>query len=124
MRLYSMDSLIIEIYNIRNIESVNIYDIVSTSSSEVNLIPSLLVTYDGGKVINLCRNDKYFDIFVKKVIEVYNDEKNKILEDSLSDPFKLYKNIRIDERTKSILENGTIIEINELYKFYNEKKYY
>ena len=59
MRLYSMDSLIIEIYNIRNIESVNIYDIVSTSSSEVNLIPSLLVTYDGGKVIIMMKKTRY-----------------------------------------------------------------
>lgn len=124
MRLYSTDSLIIEIYNIRNIESINIYDIVSPGSSKLDVIPSMLVIYDGGKTINLCSRDKYFHMLVRKVTEVYNDEKNNVLEDSLSDPFKLRKSIEIDEHTKSILESGTLTNINSLYKFYNEKKNY
>ena len=72
MRLYGMDSIMIDIYNIRNIENINIYDIVSPGSSELDIIPSMLVIYDGGKTINLCSRDKYFDTFVRKVIEVYN----------------------------------------------------
>lgn len=124
MRLYGMDSIMIDIYNIRNIESINVYDIVSPGSSELDIIPSMLVIYDGGKTINLCSRDKYFDTFVRKVIEVYNDEKNDILEDSLTDPFRLRKSIQVDERTKTILENGNLTSTNDLYKFYSRKKKY
>lgn len=76
MRLYGMDNLMIDIYNIRNIEVVNIYDIMVPGTNKMDVIPSMLVIYDGGKTINLCSRDKYFNMLVRKVIEVYNDEKN------------------------------------------------
>lgn len=124
MRLYSMDNLVIDIYNIRNIEYINISDILIPNSSKMEVIPSLFINYDGGKTINLCSRDKYFDTFVRKVVEVYNDEKNNILEDNLTDPFRMRRTIQIDKHTKDILERGTLTEINDLYKFYSDKSKY
>ena len=124
MRLYGMDNLIIDIYNIRNIEVVNIYDIMVPGTNKMDVIPSMLVIYDGGKTINLCSRDKYFNLLVRKVIEVYKDEKNNVLEDSLTDPFRLRNGIKISDRTKSILESGTLTATNDLYKFYDGKKNY
>lgn len=124
MRLYGMDNLVIDIYNIRNIEVVDIYDIMVPGTNKMDVIPSMLVIYDSGKTINLCSRDKYFNLLVRKVIEVYNDEKNNIVEDSLTDPFRLRNSIKISERTKCILESGTLTDINGLYKFYDGKKNY
>jgi len=72
----------------------------------------------------LSSKDKYFDSFVKKVVEVYNDEKNNILEDSITDPFHLRTHIKIDENTKQILESGKLTNYNQIYEFYNEKESY
>lgn len=121
MRLYSMDPKLIEIYNIRNIESIKVWDLVLSANSKELVVPAILVIYDGGKNLNLSAQDEYFDVFVKKILEVYNDEKNNILEDSLTDPFRLQSKINCDEKSATILDNGSIYDINEVYKFYRDK---
>jgi len=92
------------------------------NSTKMEVIPAMLVIYEGGKTINLCSRDKYFDTFVKKVTQIYNDEKNNILEDSLTDPFRMRRKIEINEHTKNILESGTLTNINDFYKFYDNKE--
>lgn len=124
MRLYSMDPELVEIYNIRNIESVKVWDLVMNSSTKTLVIPAILVIYDGGKHKNLCAKDKYFDVFVKKVVEVYRDEKNNILEDNLTDPFKLHSRIECDSHSAAILDKDSIYDINDIYKFYRDKDSY
>ena len=106
MKIDIMDQLLIDIYNIRNLEYVNFWDLHGTSDSKILVIPAIMINYDGGKTLNLCAKDKYFDTFVRKVVEVYNDEKDNILEDSLTDPFRLRQSIKIDDRTKKILSSG------------------
>lgn len=124
MNIDAMPQQLIDIYNIRNLESIKFWDLHGTSDSKLLVIPAIMITYDGGKNINLCAKDKYFDDFVRKIVEVYNDEKNNILEDSLTDPFRMRQHIRIDERTKSILESGILNQINSIYSFYNGKDSY
>ncbi|MGN1370982.1 MAG: hypothetical protein ACI4XM_01695 [Candidatus Coprovivens sp.] len=124
MKFESMDEQLINIYNIRNLEFVNFWDLHGTENSKILVIPAIMITYDGGKTLNLCARDKYFDIYVKKVVEVYNDEKNNILEDSLTDPFRLRQRIRIDDRTKRILDSGVLEKINDIYSFYDGKDSY
>ncbi len=124
MRIYGMDELLIEIYNIRNIESISIYDMVLPKSSKMEVVPAIIVNYDSGKSLNLCSRDKGFDLLVRKVTEVYNDEKNNVLEDSLTDPFRMRSTIKIDERTKRILDSGLLLDVNNLYKFYCDKDGY
>lgn len=124
MQVNVMDKILIDIYNIRNIESVSITDLALNSSDKLLIISSLIVVYDGGKMLNLCAKDKYFDELVKKVVEVYNDEKDNILEDDLINPFQLHTQIEIDEHTKKILESGKLLNKNEIYKFYDKKDSY
>ena len=80
MKIDIMDQLLIDIYNIRNLEYVSFWDLHGTSDSKILVIPAIMINYDGGKTLNLCAKDKYFDTFVRKVVEVYNDEKDNILE--------------------------------------------
>ena len=124
MKIDVMDQLLIEIYNIRNLEYVNFWDLHGTSDSKILVIPAIMINYDGGKTLNLCAKDKYFDTYVKKVVEVYNDEKNNVLEDSLTDPFRMRQAIKIDDRTKKILDSGILQEINQIYSFYEGKEKY
>lgn len=121
MQIYGMDPELVSIYNIRNLESVRIWDFESLTSSQRLIVPAILITYDGGKTLNLCAKDKHFNIYVKKVAQVYNDEKNNILEDALSDPFRLHSSIIIDDFTRKILESRELEQINDIYSFYNNK---
>lgn len=124
MKIDIMDQLLIDIYNIRNLEYVSFWDLHGTSDSKILVIPAIMINYDGGKTLNLCAKDKYFDTFVRKVVEVYNDEKDNILEDSLTDPFRLRQSIKIDDRTKKILSSGVLEDINRVYSFYEGKEGY
>lgn len=126
MQIYGMDDTLIEIYNIKDITSIKLWDRMLNSYNENKMIivPGLIVTYNGGKMLNICADEKYFYEFVKKVREVYNDEKDNILEDSLTDPFRLRTNIDIDERTKKILESGELQNINPIYEYYDDKYSY
>ena len=126
MQIYGMEKTLIDIQNIRNITSIILNDFLysDNKSEKMELIPILSVYYNGGQSIVLTSRDKYFDTFVKKVTEVYNDEKNNIIEDSLTDPFKLRSHIVIDEHTKEVLEKGTLTNINDIYKDYSNKYSY
>ncbi len=124
MQVIGMDSRLIEINNIRNLTSVKLFDLTLNASSGLLVVPSLMITYDGGKTLNLCAKDDYFNEYVRKVIEVYKDEKDNILEDSLSDPFRLVSRIDIDERTKKILESGELSERDKIAAFYGGKDSY
>ena len=59
MKIDIMDQLLIDIYNIRNLEYVNFWDLHGTSDSKILVIPAIMINYDGGKTLNLCSKDKY-----------------------------------------------------------------
>ena len=115
-----MDSELINIQNIRNLESIRYAEHLLSKG----LIPILQITYDGGKHMILSSTDKYFYSFVKKVIDVYNLEKNSIVDDSLTDPFRIRNKIDIDSKTEKVLESGILTDINSLYSFYKDKHAY
>lgn len=124
MKYYGMDPSLVQIYNIRNLESVKVWDLVQNEIGKRVIVPAIMIIYDGGKQLNLCAKDKYFDIYVKKVVEVYKDEKDNILEDNLTDPFRLKSRIDIDDNTKKIFESGNLEKINEIFHFYQGKEAY
>jgi len=122
MQYHRMDAVFIDIYNIRNLTDVKISDVSSRHvDNKTIVIPALTVIYDNGKILSLTAEEKYFTTFVKKVVEVYNDEENNILENNLTDPFGIRRTINIDENTRRILRSGKLENINELYKFYENK---
>lgn len=124
MQIKGMNGRLIDINNIRNLTSVKIWDMVYNTSPSLLVVPAIMITYDGGNVINLCAKDDYFNELVRKVIEVYQDEKDNILEDSLTDPFHLCSKIDIDEKTKAILTSGTLTKKDAITSFYQDKEYY
>ena len=125
MLIETMDPMLIKIYEIKDIEEICFSDLApSTVGSKFSVLPNLLIIYDGGKYLSLCSQDKYFDVFVKKVFQVYNLEKDRVIEDPDFDPFGHYTRLKIDERTKQILESGDLVKVNEIYSFYDDKKSY
>ena len=121
----AMDPILIEIYKIKDIEEISFRDLVPTDrSSKINVMPGLFIIYDGGKYFSLTSQDKYFDVFVRKVFQVYNLEKDREIVDPEFDPFGHRTKLRIDDKTKQILESGDITKINEIYSFYDGKKSY
>ena len=123
MIIYGMEDMLIDIQNIKNLSSIKLgsFFFIRDKSGKMELVPLLTITYDGGKTLSLSSKEKYFDSFVKKVTEVYNDEKDNIVEDSLTDPFRLRSHILIDEHTKDVLEKGSLRNINQAYTFYDNK---
>jgi len=125
MAIEVMDSLLIKIYGIKDIEEIHITDLVPSSrEGKLDVLPSLFIMYDGGKYLSLCSQDKYFDVFVRKVFQVYNLEKDREIVDPRFNPFGTRTKIRIDDYSKSILESGELTLINEIYRFYDNKKSY
>ena len=123
MTITSMDDILIKIYNIKNIEKIKILNFSLKKDSNIDVIPSLLVIYNNGKTLILNERDKYFKTFVKKVTEVYNDEKDRTESNNI-DPFNLRKEIEISSHDKEILENGILANISKEYKFYEDKYEY
>jgi len=123
MQIIGMEDISIAIQKIQDITSIRldsfVYDDVSSKKLEV--VPYLIVTYGEKEELALSSKQKYFDLFVKKVTEVYENEKNNIIEDSLTDAFRLRSHISIDEHTKEILESGALLDKNSLYYFYDDK---
>jgi hypothetical protein len=123
--LRGMDSMLVKINEIKDIEEISFSDLAPSSyGDKMTVMPNLYVMYDGGKYMSLCSKDKYFDEFVRKVFQVYNQEKGMLVSDPRFDPFGKRKEIKIDERTKTILESGDLTKINEIYEFYAGKKSY
>ncbi len=115
-----MDPLLMEIYGIKNLEFIKFYDLTLNDDDKQIVVPALLISYDNGKMLNLDIKDKYFDIYVNKVIEVYQMEKGKVLHDT---PFgKVH--IMVDDNTKRILENGNLLNKKKITSFYNDKDHY
>lgn len=123
--IQEMDPMLIKIQEIKDIEEIRFSDLMpSTLGDKITVLPSLLVVYNGGKMLNLCSKDSYFDVLVRKVFQVYNREKDRVVSDPTYDPFGLKKSLVIDERTKAILEAGDLTKVNEIYSFYDTKKSY
>ncbi len=120
-----MDDTLMKIYEIKDIEEINFTDLTPANITESKLVvvPCIYVRYDGGKFLNLCINDKYFDVYIKRIIEVYNEEKDKVIQDDEFNPFG-QKTIKIDEKSKRLLESDILTKINEIYKLYENKKSY
>lgn len=124
MIINKMDDILMQIYSIKDIEEILFTELVPASNDDrLEIMPCIYVRYDSGKVLNLCSADKYFDIFIKKVYEVYQEEKDKVVTNPDLTPFRVSKLV-IDDKAKSLLESGSLINVNDLYKFYEGKKSY
>ncbi len=110
----TMDPVLVDIYSIKNIEFIKFYDLTLSGDDKQIIVPALLISYDNGKIMNLSIKDKFFETFVHKVIEVYEQEKEKRLTDN---PFEVDR-VSIDPYSKKILDNCDILTKNDITKFY------
>jgi len=103
------DPMLNDIFAIKNLEFIKFYDLSLSGDKESEkktmMVPALVISYNGGTIMNLSMMDKHFDTFVNKVLEVYNEEKNREVDD---DPFDTSK-IDIDEHSQKILDNCDIV---------------
>lgn len=118
MQIRNVEPQLEDIYKIENLESISITDLVQNVSGKTFIIPLVIISYDGNKTMSLCSHDKYFDVYIKKVSEVFNDEKDNIYEDSLTDPFGFRRKIQIDEHSKKILESRELLSVRNMYSHY------
>ena len=134
MKVKSMDSVELQINQIHNIESIKFCDlsIVGSSKDEDTeayerihdvgghlFIPCLIVIYDNNNIIGLSSLDKHFDKLVKKIKEVYLEEKDRPIPGH-----EFIKYISIDDYSKKILESDSSIKTSDLYSFYKDKTGY
>ena len=111
-----MDSELIKIYEIKNMELIKFYDLTLSNNNKQIIVPGLLIFYDKGKFLNLSIKDKYFEVYVNKVIEVYKEEKDKIVDDNSF----FYHKLNVDLYSQKILDNCDILKKNKITEFYQE----
>ncbi len=117
----TMDPDLIEINGIKDISFIKFYDLTHNADNKRIIVPTLMIEYDGNKMMNLSVYDKYFNAFMNKVIEVYQDEGKIIVdEDYESKPFTSERTVTIDKRTREILDKGDLNK-KEITSFYNDK---
>ena len=76
-----MDKTLLTINSIKNLESIKIYDLPSFKLDDTRkyVLPAMMISYDGGKYLNMYSREKYFNEFVLKVQEVYLKEREKYI---------------------------------------------
>ena len=110
-----------EINGIKELEYIKFHDLVITGDvDEENkqiVIPELLISYNNGKNLSYNSKDEFFEEFVHKVLEVYKEEKGKILDDSTFMP----QTLKIeDQRTQNFLDKADIVNKNEITEIYED----
>ena len=120
MRITRMNQKLLDINQIKNIISIDYKDIIyNGNEAKRQVMPGFLVFYENLKYMFLTIQDSYFEEFVRKIKEVYLEEKD-IIEDSILKT----KKIKINPLTESILLNGNLDNISDLYNFYYGKESY
>ena len=114
-----------EINGIKELEYIKFHDLVITGDvDEENkqiVIPELLISYNNGKNLSYNSKDEFFEEFVHKVLEVYKEEKGKILDDSTFMP----QTLKIeDQRTQNFLDKADIVNKNEITEIYEDMDSY
>lgn len=120
MKINKSSSKLIKINQLKNIRSIEFVDLYETKAKEKNMIiPGFMVICDQ-EIMFLTSTDEYFEDFVRRIREVYNEEKDIVYESGILGE----KRLEVDPLTKSILENGNILNTSDLYSFYKDKDSY
>ena len=115
----TLDKMKIE--RMKNISSIEYMDIVQDIGVEdTKIYPGFMVLFDNGSYLYLTSYDSYFDLFVKRLREVYLQEKDRIVEHTIMGD----RGIQIDDFTKNLLLNGELECVSDFYQFYQDKEGY
>ena len=121
MKLNKMDKTLIEINKIKNIISIDYKDLFYNSQNEKrHIMPGFLVFYDNLKFMYLTVADPYFEEFVRKIRDLYEEEKDATVYEGVLGKQKLF----ISSYARTLLLNGNLDKTSELYSFYKDKESY
>ena len=122
MKTIARDVELLEIREIKEISSIHYKDLFQpTPNGKKRLNQGFIITYGPtDKIMFLMETDPYFDEFVKRIREVYLEEKGHIIREGILG--KEY--IEIDTLTEQMLLNGHLDENNTLYQEYANQEAY
>lgn len=115
----TLDKMKIE--RMKNISSIEYMDIVQDIGVEdTKIYPGFMVFFDNGSSLYLTSYDSYFDLFVRRLREVYVQEKDRIVDHTIMGD----RGIQIDDFTKKMLLEGKLECASDFYQFYQNKDGY
>ena len=120
--LLTTNGQLLTIRQIKELSSVEYRDLYfANPNGKQKLVPGFIITYGpNNNILYMTSADPYFDEFVRKVREVYQEEKDHVISEGIMG--KQY--IQIDDLTKSMLINGELESTSELYKEYAKEYSY
>ena len=106
MKTITTKEELMRIRQIKNITSIEYKDIyLPNSNGNKQLVPGLIITYgDTNTLMFLTSSDPFFDEYVRKVREVYLEEKDHVIREGI----KGKEYIQINPTTKEILLHGDL----------------
>jgi len=120
MKVQTIDDDLLKIYKMKDIISIDFVDLYASKHDNKDLIvPGFLVFYGPSKQLFLTTHDKYFEEFVSRLKEVYQEEKDNVVFESILGP----EYIKIDDTAKWMLCNGNI-DVSSYYSHYKDRDGY
>lgn len=120
MKINETSADLIKINQMKNIRSITFKNLYETRAKEKNaIVPGFIVISDQG-IMYLTSADEYFEDYVRRIRELYEEEKDQVYEDGILG----FEKLEIDPLTKTMLENSHVANTSELYSFYKEKESY
>lgn len=116
MKLSKDEQKLLEIKEIKDLESIELKDLFQhITNGKRTIVPGFIITYgEPLKMMYKTTLDKYFDDFIKRVKEVYQEEKDHVIRTGiLGDEY-----IQIDPLSKTILLNGDLDIKERTYDHY------
>ncbi|MBQ3307424.1 MAG: hypothetical protein IJG68_04450 [Bacilli bacterium] len=121
MHIQTKDDQYLEIQQMKDLISIDYQDLfITTSKEKVRILPGFLAFYGNGKSLFLTSRDPYFEVFVKRLKEVYQEEKDNIVREEIMGS----KGILIDDFAKQLLLSGELECTSNWYQYYQGKDGY
>ena len=116
MQVKFNDEKYLEIQQMKDLVSIDFQDLCLTSNHKTRIIPGFLVFYGQGKQLFLTSQDPYFEEFVKRLREVYLEEKDNVIREG----FMGDEHIKISPFTEELLLYGNLDQVADWYQDYEK----
>ena len=121
MQIIRDEDRLLEISQIKDIERISFQDIFATEGHTPVILPGFIITYgDKNTMLFLTAQDKFFEEYVRKIREVYLEEKDHVIREGIMG--KQY--IHIDDLSRQMLLNGDLDNVDGIYKHYDGEESY
>lgn len=111
----------IQIEKLKDIISIDYEDIFIPDSNGKNKVyPGFFVVFGNNQNLFLTTNDSDFELFARRLREVYLEEQDNIISDGILGPQKIH----ISDLTKNILLSGELEKVSSFYRAYQNQEAY